>query len=65
MVISFFLEPENIGESRAQATSRYLRELNSDVQGDYIDTSLEELLGDRPEFFNSFTIIIASNLPEK
>ncbi|XP_044734118.1 NEDD8-activating enzyme E1 regulatory subunit [Chrysoperla carnea] len=62
---NFFVEVDNLGESRAQVTTQYLLELNPDVHGDYIDTSLDKLLIDTPEFFNSFSLIIATDVSEK
>lgn len=42
-----------------------LLELNSDVRGDYIDEELEEILCNSPDFFNNFTVVVATSLVEK
>ncbi|XP_076766314.1 nedd8-activating enzyme E1 regulatory subunit APP-BP1 [Xylocopa sonorina] len=61
----FFLETENIGKSRAQVATQMLLELNSDVRGDYIDEEPEQILYNNPEFFNNFTVVVATSLAEK
>lgn len=33
--VNFFVSEESLGKSRAEETCRYLRELNSDVEGEY------------------------------
>ncbi|GLV33977.1 beta-Amyloid precursor protein binding protein 1 [Carabus blaptoides fortunei] len=62
---NFFLENDSLGLSRAQVATQVLLELNPDVRGDYIDESPEQLLNHNPEFFNSFSLVIATSLPEK
>lgn len=42
-----------------------LQEMNPDVSSDYLDESVETILENNPEFFTSFTVIIASALKEK
>lgn len=64
-VFSFFLENDSLGLSRAQVATQVLLELNPDVRGDYIDESPELLLAHSPDFFNSFSLVIATALPEK
>lgn len=41
-----------------------LQEMNSDVSSDYLDESVETILSNNPEFFNSFKVVIASSLKE-
>ncbi len=41
-----------------------LRELNQDVQGEYVSESLESLLQRNPGFFTPFTVVVATALPE-
>lgn len=65
LYFSFFLENDSLGSSRAQVATQVLLELNPDVRGDYIDESVEHLLAHSPDFFNSFTLVIATSLPEK
>lgn len=42
-----------------------LQELNTDVNGDFVDESVDWLLSNRPGFFDTFDVVIASNLNEK
>ena len=34
---NFFLSPEDLGQSRARCATAYLKELNSDVSGNFIE----------------------------
>jgi len=63
--ISFFLDSDSVGKSRAQVATQMLLELNPDVIGDYIDEDLGEILSNSPDFFNNFTIVVATALNEK
>lgn len=40
-------------------------ELNSDVRGDYVDEGPEQILSNSPDFFNNFTVVVTTALPEK
>ncbi|XP_017879127.1 NEDD8-activating enzyme E1 regulatory subunit isoform X1 [Ceratina calcarata] len=62
---SFFLEADSAGKSRAQVATQMLLELNSDVRGDYIDEEPEQILSNNPDFFNNFTVVVATSLVEK
>ncbi|XP_076295224.1 nedd8-activating enzyme E1 regulatory subunit APP-BP1 isoform X2 [Lasioglossum baleicum] len=62
---NFFLEADSIGKSRAQVAMQMLLELNSDVRGDYIDEEPEQILYNSPDFFNNFTVVVATSLTEK
>ncbi|CAK9828110.1 NEDD8-activating enzyme E1 regulatory subunit [Anthophora retusa] len=62
---NFFLEADSVGKSRAQVATQMLLELNSDVRGDYIDEEPEQILYNSPDFFNNFTVVIATSLAEK
>ncbi|KAF2888253.1 hypothetical protein ILUMI_17920 [Ignelater luminosus] len=62
---NFFLEETSIGMPRAQAATQGLLELNPDVRGDYIDESPEHVMAHTQDFFNNFTVVIATALPEK
>lgn len=62
---SFFLEADSVGKSRAQVATQMLLELNSDVRGDYIDEEPEQILCNSPDFFNNFTVVVATSLSEK
>lgn len=41
-----------------------LQELNSDVNGDCVEESVDYLLENRPAFFDNFDVVVASNLNE-
>lgn len=59
---NFFLTKEDLGQPRAQATKKWLLELNPDVQGESIQSSPSQLIKQNPEFFRSFDLVIASQL---
>ncbi|XP_072136080.1 NEDD8-activating enzyme E1 regulatory subunit isoform X2 [Mobula birostris] len=61
---NFFLTKDSIGKNRAQAATELLQELNSDVSGNSVDESVEQLLENDPTFFHGFSIVIATQLPE-
>jgi len=61
---NFFIPEGSIGKSRAQVTCDNLRELNDLAHGEFLDANPVELLNTRPEYFKTFTIIIANNLEE-
>ncbi|CAG9824867.1 unnamed protein product [Phaedon cochleariae] len=62
---NFFLDSDSIGMSRAQVATQCLLELNPDVRGDYIDESPEHIMSHTQDFFNKFTVVVATALPEK
>lgn len=62
---NFFLEADSIGKSRAQVATQMLLELNPDVRGDYIDEEPQQILYNSPDFFNNFTVVVATSLTEK
>lgn len=62
---NFFLDGESVGKSRAQVATQMLLELNPDVRGDYIDEGPEQILENSPDFFNNFTVVVATSLLEK
>ncbi|KAK0094715.1 hypothetical protein PV326_010216 [Microctonus aethiopoides] len=62
---NFFLDADSVGKSRAQVATQMLLELNSDVRGDYIDEGPEQILYNSPEFFNNFSVVVATALTEK
>ncbi|PBC27666.1 NEDD8-activating enzyme E1 regulatory subunit [Apis cerana cerana] len=59
------IEADSVGKSRAQVATQMLLELNSDVRGDYIDEEPEQILCNSPDFFNNFTVVVATSLSEK
>lgn len=65
ILLSFFLDPTYLGKPKAFACMQLLQELNPDVNGDYVEESVDYILDNRPNFFDSFDLVIASNLNEK
>lgn len=61
---NFFLTKNSIGKSRAQAATELLQELNSDVSGNFVEESVEQLLENDPTFFLGFSVVIATQLAE-
>lgn len=61
---NFFLSHSSIGKNRAQAATELLQELNSDVSGNFVEESPDQLLDNDPEFFQRFSLVIAVHLPE-
>lgn len=61
---SFFLSQPQIGSSRAHSVCALLNELNPSVNGSFVDEPLSELLDNRPSFFASFNLVIATQLHE-
>lgn len=62
---SFFFHPNSIGQPKAKCCMQTLQEMNPDVSSDCLDESVETILSNNPEFFNSFKVVIASSLKEK
>ncbi|XP_069112998.1 NEDD8-activating enzyme E1 regulatory subunit-like isoform X3 [Argopecten irradians] len=62
---NFFLTKDSLGESRAKVATELLGELNPDVTGDYVEDHPEKLLQSNPSFFNTCTMVIATNLCER
>ncbi|XP_075161303.1 nedd8-activating enzyme E1 regulatory subunit APP-BP1 [Haematobia irritans] len=62
--VNFFLEANHLGQSKAAACMSLLQELNPDVNGDYVEESVDYLLDNRPAFFDDFDVVVASNLNE-
>ncbi|CAO1635685.1 unnamed protein product [Parajaminaea phylloscopi] len=58
---NFFLEPESAGQPRAHEVARFLSELNPGVKSEAKEADPAELLSSHPEFFTSFSLIIAAN----
>ena len=62
---SFFLEAESLGKNRGESARQFLLELNPDVSGEAIDNHSENILEQDPNFFNTFSVVIGSELTEK
>uniref|UniRef100_A0A4W3JVY0 NEDD8-activating enzyme E1 regulatory subunit n=1 Tax=Callorhinchus milii TaxID=7868 RepID=A0A4W3JVY0_CALMI len=61
---NFFLTKNSIGKNRAQAATELLQELNSDVCGNFVEESAEQLLENDHTFFSRFHLVIAIQLQE-
>ena len=62
---NFFLTQESIGQNRAKMACKLLQELNEDVRGSFVEDSLQELLQNNPQFFHSFSIVIANDVRQR
>ncbi|CAG0913132.1 unnamed protein product [Notodromas monacha] len=62
---NFFLNKQSIGKNRGEMACGLLSELNSDVRGNFVDDSVEQLLVNSPSFFDEFQLIVANDLSEK
>ncbi|KAJ8303493.1 hypothetical protein KUTeg_019889 [Tegillarca granosa] len=63
--VVFFLTKDSIGESRAKVASELLSELNEDVSADYVEEHVENMVQSNPDFFRSFSLVIATNICER
>eukprot|EP01050_Picozoa_sp_SAG11_P022329 SAG11_NODE_4196_length_2020_cov_1.121291_3_plen_219_part_00 len=62
---NFFVEEKNLGQSRAKVVAELLQELNEDVDGNkFVEQDPEELISSNPAFFDTFTVVIATQLSE-
>jgi len=46
-----------LGQSRSKCCAQLLQELNPDVNGDYIDENIDQVLINNPDFFKTFDIV--------
>lgn len=61
---NFFLDAQSLGHSRAVRATELLRELNDRVKGYSVDEDPVALINTKLEFFDTFTIVIACDVPE-
>jgi hypothetical protein len=54
-----------LGKPRAQEVTEHLQELNGDVEAHYLVEDPAALLANSPDSLAAFTIVIATNLPER
>jgi NEDD8-activating enzyme E1 regulatory subunit len=54
-----------VATSKAKCSTQLLRELNPDVNGDYVDENIDEIILNNPQFFKNFDIVVATSLSEK
>lgn len=63
---NFFFNHEDIGTNTAAAMTKELNELNADVDGNYIEDSLQSILKNKSvEFWDTFNIVIISDYVAK
>lgn len=61
---NFFVHSSMINQSRAQVTCDFLKQLNPDVHGSYVDKpSIDDLLKQNTLDFGQFSVVITANLP--
>lgn len=60
---NFFLSKEDVGLNRGKVTCRRLLELNPDVQGEYIEESLEHILcNSEGDLLTTFNVVVATDV---
>ena len=52
----------SIGQNRAQVTCELLNELNPDVNGDWIDTNINDYASKGPLEFSKYQLVIACDV---
>lgn len=62
---NFFLDSASLGQSRAKCCMQLLQELNPDVNGEYVDENVDQLIDAQPEFFKNFDVIVATAVSER
>lgn len=62
---NFFLECSSKGLNRGSEALKFLLELNPAVRGHSVQESSSQILSENPDFFKSFTVVIATALGEK
>jgi amyloid beta precursor protein binding protein 1 len=65
MGCNFMMYPSSIGKSRAQTVTEALKELNELVEGSFVEDNARSIIQNNPEFFKSFSIVIATQLREQ
>ncbi|MCL4127251.1 UNVERIFIED_CONTAM: hypothetical protein GTU68_032108, partial [Idotea baltica] len=61
---NFFVDHGSIGCYRGEVTLHNLLELNPDVHGTFVEQPVEEILSNQPDFFNKFSVVIATTIRE-
>ena len=61
---NFFVTPDKLGTSRATCVAELLCELNTDVRSSVCTERLDTVLDNLPQFFNEFTVVIATDVSE-
>ena len=61
---NFFLDQDSLGQSRAERVKELLLEMNEEVTGESVTTEVSLLVREQPEFFQHFSVVVATQLPE-
>jgi len=61
---NFFLEESDLGRPRAEATYKWLQEMNPDVQGEHVEREPASVVAEGAEFFRPFSLVVACQLPD-
>lgn len=62
---NFFVDEDCLGKSRAASVTQMLQELNEHVSGSYVAEDISQVLDSRPDFLDSFNLVIATQLASK
>eukprot|EP01027_Heterolobosea_sp_BB2_P024009 GEZU01036124.1.p1 GENE.GEZU01036124.1~~GEZU01036124.1.p1 ORF type:complete len:551 (+),score=208.96 GEZU01036124.1:66-1655(+) len=62
---NFFVTQSSLGASRAKTVTALLQELNPYAKGDYVEEDPRSLIDNKPDYFNNYTLVIASNMDEQ
>ncbi|GMH11032.1 hypothetical protein Nepgr_012873 [Nepenthes gracilis] len=62
---NFMVDESSVGESKAKCVCTFLQELNAAVKARFIDEYPEKLIEMKPSFFSEFTLVVATQLPER
>ncbi|ORY94432.1 hypothetical protein BCR43DRAFT_460079 [Syncephalastrum racemosum] len=62
---NFFLDAHAVGQPKAESAAALLKELNSEVNVQAVNKSPEHILHNDPAFFDTFSVIIATNLHDE
>ena len=62
---NFFLAPNNLGDSRAEAAKVLLSELNGQVKGFACTDSPPSVIKNNPDYFRAFSLVIVCEITEK
>jgi amyloid beta precursor protein binding protein 1 len=61
---NYLITASALGGSRAQCVTECLKELNETVKGSYVEEHPATLVSTNPDFFNTFDLVIATQLSE-
>ena len=62
---NFFVDESCLGKPRAASVTQLLQELNEHVSGSYVAEDISQVLDSRPDFLDSFNLLIATQLTTK